>query len=236
MKLRGLYYITHIENLASILKYGILSHNEVLRRNLRYKAIYSEEIINKRQKKYIKDKPLGEFANLYFQPRNAMLYRIICGGIGVNDLVIVGIRPGILSRKDVYISDGNAASDFTIFFSSNYKNYRKILKKIREEVNKDWWSDFDGSKRKLMAECLVPKYVSPEYISEIYVGTDIARENAKKIIKNKKIPVVLEPSLFFLPNREIEITKNLTIIEGDMFFSGMQTLTISVNTVGIMGK
>ncbi len=236
MKLRGLYYITHIENLASILKYGILSHNEVLRRNLRYKAIYSEEIINKRQKKYIKDKPLGEFANLYFQPRNAMLYRIICGGIGVNDLVIVGIRPGILSRKDVYISDGNAASDFTIFFSSNDKNYRKILKKIREEVNKDWWSDFDGSKRKLMAECLVPKYVSPEYISEIYVGTDIARENAKKIIKNKKIPVVLEPSLFFLPNREIEITKNLTIIEGDMFFSGMQTLTISVNTVGIMGK
>ena len=237
MKLRGLYYITHIDNLESILENGILSHNEVLRRNLKHKKIYSEEIIKKRQEKRIENKPLGEFANLYFQPRNAMLYRIIfLEKVDVNQLVIIGVKPDILNRKDIYISDGNAASDFTNFYSSNDKDYKKILKKLRNEVNKDWWSDFDGSKRRLMAECLIEKYVPLKYILELYVATHKARENVEKIIKNRKISVVLEPKLFFLPNREIRLTNNLIIVEGDMFFSRMQTLTISVNTVGVMGK
>ena len=48
--------------------------------------------------------------------------------------------------------------------------------------------------------------------------------------------IIPEPELFFLPSRKISLTKNLSLVEGDMFFSRMQTLTISVNTVGVMGK
>jgi O-acetyl-ADP-ribose deacetylase (regulator of RNase III) len=32
------------------------------------------------------------------------------------------------------------------------------------------------------------------------------------------------------------LTRNLSLVDGDMFFSKLQTLTISVNCVGIMGK
>ncbi len=42
--------------------------------------------------------------------------------------------------------------------------------------------------------------------------------------------------MFFLPSRLIEITSQLSITDGDMFFLRMQTLTISVNCMGIMGK
>jgi O-acetyl-ADP-ribose deacetylase (regulator of RNase III) len=42
--------------------------------------------------------------------------------------------------------------------------------------------------------------------------------------------------MFFLPARRYRITDLLSLAEGDMFFSTMQTLTVSVNTVGIMGK
>ncbi len=38
------------------------------------------------------------------------------------------------------------------------------------------------------------------------------------------------------PHYKSRITPNLSIIDGDMFFSEMQTVTISVNTVGVMGK
>lgn len=42
--------------------------------------------------------------------------------------------------------------------------------------------------------------------------------------------------MFFQPTWNSRITNNLSLVEGDLFFSNMQTLTISVNTVGIMGK
>jgi O-acetyl-ADP-ribose deacetylase (regulator of RNase III) len=45
-----------------------------------------------------------------------------------------------------------------------------------------------------------------------------------------------EPYTFFQPARVYKITPNLFVREGDMFFSRAQTLTVSVNTVGIMGK
>jgi hypothetical protein len=42
--------------------------------------------------------------------------------------------------------------------------------------------------------------------------------------------------MFFQPDFELPLTHNLSLVRGDMFFSTMQTLTISVNTVGVMGK
>jgi O-acetyl-ADP-ribose deacetylase (regulator of RNase III) len=42
--------------------------------------------------------------------------------------------------------------------------------------------------------------------------------------------------MFFRPVRRFRVTDNLFLADGDMFFSTMQTLTVSVNVVGIMGK
>jgi len=42
--------------------------------------------------------------------------------------------------------------------------------------------------------------------------------------------------MFFQPFKKIELTGNLSIVLGDMFFSRMHTLTVSVNCVGAMGK
>ena len=78
LKLRGLYYITHIDNLTSILERGILSHSLVEKNKIEYTAIYDKEIIEKRYDITTPDgRSLWDFANLYFQPRNAMLYRVV---------------------------------------------------------------------------------------------------------------------------------------------------------------
>jgi len=42
--------------------------------------------------------------------------------------------------------------------------------------------------------------------------------------------------MFFKPRSVDRIGNNLSLIDGDMFFSNMKTLTISVNLQGIMGK
>ncbi len=238
LKLRGLYYITHINNLASILEKGILSHNLIERERIQHTAIYHEEIIALRKSKTTPDgRSLWDFANLYFQPRNAMLYRVLFySGASRDDVIVIGVKGSILNRKDIFITTGNAASYGSQILP--IKEGRKIIKNIRKDVDREWWANEDGSKRKLMAECLVPEKVSPEYIQEIYVPSWKSTEKVKGILSSISIniPVIPEPEIFFLPTREIPLTDNVHLIEGDMFLSRMQTLTISVNTVGAMGK
>lgn len=236
LKLRGLYYITHIDNLPSILEKGILCHREVEARQIKFTPIYDKEIVANRKEKNLPDgKNLWDFANLYFQPRNAMLYRVIFfSGVKPEDIIIIGIKNSIMeNKKNVYITTGNAASPLTNIIP--YNEAQKYLKSIKEKVDKEWWALDDGSKRELMAECLVPDCIEREYISEIYVSNDRALAKVKEIC-NDTIPVIPEPEFFFLPSRKINLTNTLSLVEGDMFFSRMQTLTISVNTVGVMGK
>ncbi|MGC9000763.1 DarT ssDNA thymidine ADP-ribosyltransferase family protein [Caldisericum sp.] len=236
LKPRELYYITHFNNLPSILEKGILCHRKVEEEKINFTPIYDAEIVSSRKEREVADgRSLWDFANLYFQPRNAMLYRVVfSSGINIEDILIIGLKSNILNRSDIYVTNGNAASSNTEFFSLNNDNAQKLLETIIKKTDKKWWASEDGSKRELMAECLVPDKVSPDYISEIYVPNENALNKVKKIYPT--MSVIPEPELFFLPSRRIPLTDHLSLVEGDMFFSRMQTLTISVNTIGVMGK
>ena len=98
-----------------------------------------------------------------------------------------------------------------------------------------WWNTEDGSKRRIMAECLVPRRVDPSMIDAIYVANAKVAKGLQESVAGL-VPIVAEPHLFFEPTEAIEVTPTLSLVGGDMFFSRMQTLTVSVNTVGIMGK
>lgn len=235
----GLYYITHIDNVISILQRGILSHRRIAQGDINFTPIYDSAIIsNRQQRKVDNDRVLWDFANLYFQPRNAMLYRVMREK-SQKQIAILLISPNILIRKDIYITNGNAASSNSEIFPS--EEGRKFAARIREEIDKEWWTESDGSKRKIMAECLVPECVSPELIRGIYVANDAAKSELEQRISQassniKSVPVTIEPKIFFQPDWIKSITPKLSLVKGDMFFSKHQTLTISVNCVGVMGK
>jgi len=235
IRLNQLYYITHIDNVPSILKWGILSHERVEKDAVEYTPIYDEEIIQKRQSMQAPDgRSLWSFANLYFQPRNAMLYRVVFFGkcTDKDDIVVLAVRPDILNSDDLFISTGNAASGYSDILPA--KEGRKALPRIRRAVDKDWWKEEDGSKREMMAECLVPDRVPPEFIQAVYVASHDARDKIRETLQYPE--VIPEPKMFFQPLRESVLTRYLSVVEGDMFFSRMHTLTISVNCVGVMGK
>lgn len=238
LKLRGLYYITHIDNLTSIIENGILCHTLIDKNKIRHTAIYDEEIIAKRRDRTTPDgRSLWDFVNLYFQPRNAMLYRVTSGK-EKEKIIIIGLKPSILRRKNIFITTGNAASNETVILPID--KGKKFIDTIRKEADKEWWTTADGSKRKLMAECLVPDRVFAEDIQEIYTPNRKLADEVKRKIRNTNLfteyPIIPQPDLFFLPTREIPLTDRLHLVEGDMFFSRMHTLTISVNTKGVMGK
>ena len=66
--IQNLFYITHIENIISILERGILSHQSIQDNRLKPTTIYNSQIVDRRSKKIvINNKSLWSFANLYFQ-------------------------------------------------------------------------------------------------------------------------------------------------------------------------
>ena len=86
-----------------------------------------------------------------------------------------------------------------------------------------------------MAECLVPDKVDPKYIYSVY----LCDQHVQNTLRGKcppRVSIVYEPDIFFRSKRSYRIGKNISLVSGDMFFSQMQTLTVSVNLQGIMGK
>ena len=234
MKIESLYYITHKDNLSSILESGIFSSDRAEAEGLHPTPVYDGRGVEQRNSKTTDGISLWVYANLYFQPRNAMMYRIIHQK-DLKDLAVVGINKKVLDEADVVITDGNAANETTQFYCLS--EGLKILKRHGSIIQNDWWNNSDGSKRKMMAECLIPNYVKPAYIHSVYVADNTLQNEIKKIVNNPKIAVNSEPDMFFQPRNQIKVGQNISLIDGgDIFFSELQTLTVTVNLKGVMGK
>lgn len=234
---RYLYYITHIDNLSSILQYGVLSHDQINSRHVNFKAIYNSEIVSMRQEKMTPDgHSLWHYANFYLQPRNAMLY-LVKRKYGTDNIVVLACYRGpAYEIPDALITDGNAANTGTSFFPISQRN--KVFSNLREVDGLEYWNEEDGTKRKMMAEVLVPDNYSPEHIQAILVASQNVKGKVEAVISNQgvKPKVIPDPRTFFSPDYETQLTQNLSLVKGDMFFSGLHTLTVSVNTKGVMGR
>ena len=89
LKLRELYYITHIDNLGSILDKGIFCHKRIIEEKIKFTPIYDAKIVeNRKNIKTPDNRSLWDFTNLYFQPRNAMLYLVaFFSGKNIDDII-----------------------------------------------------------------------------------------------------------------------------------------------------
>ncbi len=243
-RFRELYYITHLENVPSILEHGILSHAEIERRHMEHARLYDHATVHHRQYRQAPNgRSLWEFANLYFQPRNPMLYRVLMENAArKRAIVVLGVNKAVLELPDVCITTGNAASLYSRILPR--EEGLAQLTDILRQVNISYWTEETGAKRRIMAEVLVPTRVPPEYISTLYVcdqtAQQLAQERLGAHLEQQRVEIVPEPPMFFMPAYEKTLLReglrDLRLVKGDMFFSGMQTLTISVNTVGVMGK
>jgi len=234
VEIKGLYYITHIDNLPSMLERGILSHGLIESEGIKYTRIYDKEIVTNRKSILTPDgRNLWGFANLYFNPRNPMLYRVKFEK-SADNIAVVCVSPNILQSSDIFITTGNASASLSVILPKD--KGMKALPRIKREFDIVWWNSADGSKRRIMAECLVPNMVPPEFIQAVYVANHEVKDKVKRLLRGSQVPVIPEPNWFFMPSWRSRLTQRLVLVRGDMFLSEMQTLTISVNCVGVMGK
>jgi ssDNA thymidine ADP-ribosyltransferase, DarT len=112
-EVRELHFITTIDNLDSILMRGILCHNRA--RRLPHRSIASEDVLDIRRGKRVPGGlTLHNYANLYFDARNAMMRFLK----NQPDLVVIRVSPDVLDIPDTVVTDGNAANGATRFYPS----------------------------------------------------------------------------------------------------------------------
>ena len=191
-ELVGLHYITHINNVPSIEEHGILSHDRAKR--LQHYSIAMQEIQDRRVGKVVPNaRPLHQYVNLYFCPRNPMMYKRRNEHM---NLCILRINPDILDLPNVVITDRNASSDWARFLPSpgGLSEVDGELVFARNWYDNDTFSYWRKKSCKC-AEVLVPDRVDQSNIIGAYVSCHFAEQNLQNT--GSTFQCILCPDFFF---------------------------------------
>jgi hypothetical protein len=186
-----LHYITLIEIVPSIMKHGILSHNQA--RRLNAPRISNPLVQARRANKVIPNaRRLHYYANLYFHARNPMMCAI---QERREELAVLRIRKDVLNLSGVIIADGNAASNYTRFFRSPHG-----LRALDRDLvfARDWRASdpitYWQRKRARCAEVLVPNAVDAGLIFGAFVCSDAAAAKLRGVAGG--LAVAVESDIF----------------------------------------
>lgn len=186
----GLYNIMPFRNISSVLSLGILSN--FLAEKLPHVSVAMNEVQSRRDKVNVPNgMPLHQYANLYFDARNPMMYKR-----QDEDICVLKISPRVLDLENVVISDRNASSDYASFHEPT-----KILDKLDYDmIYAKSWVDANyylmlKKKSVKCAEVLIPEKILPQYIIGAAVKNQEDKERLEEMGFNKKI--YIEKELFF---------------------------------------
>lgn len=194
--IKFLFNINDLKNLDSIFQYGLLSKNEKIKCGISSVDLSNADVQKIRDNKRIPNHGmLHDYANLYFNPRNPMMYYLI-NHKKLDDLCIICIDKRVLDLDGTVVSDRNAASELAAFESPDkgkrYINFPKVFSK--------YWTSDDLSlqyenKQIQCAEVLVLNKVPRKYLIGILVCTQKAKEKVE--VLNLGIQVAINKDLFF---------------------------------------
>ena len=186
----GLYNIMPFRNISSVLSLGIIS--KFLAEKLPHVSVAMNEVQSRRDKVNVPNgMPLHQYANLYFDARNPMMYKR-----QDEDICVLKISPRVLDLENVVISDRNASSDYASFHEPT-----KILDKLDYDmIYAKSWVDANyylmlKKKSVKCAEVLIPEKILPQYIIGAAVKNQEDKERLEEMGFNKKI--YIEKELFF---------------------------------------
>jgi hypothetical protein len=187
-KIDFLYHMTHIDNLSTILKHGLLCHN-----NKYQKIDISDCDVNSRRnrKEPIYNKSIHSYVPFYINPRNAMLYK---RREKQDEIVILVLKNELMINQGVLFTDGNASCSST-GFSNNLS--RDITKLDWDCLKDNFWNNHVDGRRTRMAEVLVPNYVSQDNILVIIVSNTTLEEKIKEISYNTTVIIDKNKNIFF---------------------------------------
>lgn len=189
-----LHYIAANENVPSILSHGILSHRRAAK--LPHRSVAMQEVQDRRAPKIVPGgRLLHEYANLYINGRNPMMFR---RKELHRELCIFRVSPAVLDLDGVIVTDMNAARGI-----ARFRPVDAGLGSVDREVvfAEDWRHPgdvlaYERHQGIMCAEVLVPDRVAPEFIVGAYVSCSEAQAALAKTAPG--ISIQMNPHMFFV--------------------------------------
>jgi hypothetical protein len=101
-----------LENIPSVLKFGILSNERAAK--LQHRSVAMEDVQEKRELKHVPGGlELHQYANLYFHARNPMLYK----RKDEASLCVLRVSSEVIQLPGVVLADCNASSPYVRFLA-----------------------------------------------------------------------------------------------------------------------
>jgi hypothetical protein len=166
-ELNCLYRIEAVENLQSVLRHGVLSRNEVVRRQLQFTDVSWQSVQSRRRSRRIGRRNVHDYVPLFFcwdTPMNAVLRRD-------SGIIIIEVSREVLFKPGVLVAEGNIADSMTADPLPALDGLQRLdWNVIRQDFGKRTMADFEEWKRRKSAEALIPDVVEPDYFLGILDG------------------------------------------------------------------
>jgi hypothetical protein len=191
---KELHFITYISNIPSIQSAGILSRNEMKRKEMRFKDISEQGVQERRANKKIPgtSKYLHDYANLYFDAHNPMLSRRRSEN---DEICVLRIDRDVSALQGVIVTDKNAARE--CWFKPVDEGLplldRNEIYMVNWKDPDDWINEYRRAGIKC-AEILVPERVESRYIIGAYAASRTGLDAFQKVCG---LPVEINTDLFF---------------------------------------
>lgn len=184
--------IMPMENIPSVLIYGILSHDRTLK--LAHATVAMKVIQDKRDKKQVPGGlKLHQYANLYFHARNPMMSK---RRHEAPKLCVLRIAGRVLEIQGTVITDQNAASNYVRFYAPAQIGildldtiFARSWKHPEDQIRE--WKHSSAK----CAEVLIPQRIPPEFIKGAFVLNGAAEQILTDI--GFHLPITIDADLFF---------------------------------------
>lgn len=192
VEIRELHFIAPIANVPSILKHGILSHQQADK--LKHTTVAMPEVQERRKNKQIPGaRALHEYANLYFDAHNPMLSKRRDQN---NEICVLRVDQSVLDIPGAILADCNAASQYVRFL----KSPDGLSKLNGELIFAQYWTNSDPikaweHKSAKCAEILIPDRIVPSFIVGAYVANNVALAAFNAL--NIELSVTINGAMFF---------------------------------------
>ncbi|MCP1601725.1 hypothetical protein J2S82_003682 [Aeromonas caviae] len=186
-----LHCIVPIDNVRSVMQYGILSYERAAA--LPHASVAMQAVQDRRDLVQIPGGlKLHQYANLYFHARNPMMY---LRQDQAEQLCVLQVSRDVLTMARVVLADQNASSNYVRFLGPQ----QLTALNLDRVYARDWRSDdritYYQQKAAKCAEVLVPHCVPTHLIIGAYVVNEAAYNALQAIGFNR--PVSIHPDLFF---------------------------------------
>lgn len=191
----SLYHITPLENIPSILQYGLKCHEYANKDGLLRYSCSDANVQDLRKDKFLGGMNAYYYVPLFFSEKPPMLWNIEHNKEHFGRVIVyICIGGEIIGKKGIYFSDGNIASQSTKAYSN-----LSDLNKLDWEGIRMWNPEKLGSKeatRIKSAEVLVPFVISPSWFQKVIVPDREAKAELESSV-TESISIEIKPEFYF---------------------------------------